>query len=51
MVVVRDVGGEVVGVGLPGLEHPSADAATSPATTRTGPRRDLGTRPSALIGR
>jgi hypothetical protein len=54
VVVVRpDVGGRVVdvGVGVPGLEHPSADAATSPATTRTGPFRTMCERPLTLIGR
>ena len=52
LVVMREVGGTVVvGVGVPGREHPSADAATRPATIRTGPRRDRGPPTWALIGR
>jgi hypothetical protein len=42
-----EVGGGVVGVGLPGFEHASAEAASRPAVTRPAPRREIG----ALIGR
>jgi hypothetical protein len=54
VVVLPDVGGAVVvggGGGLGGREHPNAETATSPAAIRTGPRRDRGTHPWALIGR
>jgi hypothetical protein len=54
VVVMPDVGGAVVvdgGVGVPGREHPNAEAATSPAAIRAGPRRDRVVHPWALIGR
>jgi hypothetical protein len=51
VVLLPDVGGRVVGVGVPGVEHPSADTAASPATTRPARRRDLCARLLALIGR
>jgi hypothetical protein len=48
VVVAPDVGGGVVGVGPPGPVHPSAPAATNPATTRHARRRDLCMLTSAL---
>jgi hypothetical protein len=48
---VVDVGGGLVGVGVPGLVHPNADSTVIPVTTIPTRRRDLGTLIVALIGR